>query len=541
MRSGVAVPAGRPQRPPDGDDRDERDEDAELRLDDRRDDGVDRRALRAVAPQLAQPEQQEDDAERVDLAPHDAVEPGDRVEDGDGRRGEGQPVAPAELADHRPGEPADREVGQDRRDLDEVADAADRVADDPDQPQDVQVAGRVVVEEVAVVEAVEALVARFDAQNRNAPRSTSNPDPGRRRAMMRRRTRPSARTTRTAPTAPCVPVSRVGARVPRSVPPMAGPVTGNGSCTSVEGGSERSTGSPEGPIDGSRDRCAARPCASPAGWRSGSAACSPSPRWRSTWARTSIATTTISCGRPPPSSKARPRSASRSRRRTGSSGNAYFQDVLPVATTDGVARGLLPFPPLPAVVLLPFVALWGLATNDQAIFTVLAALDVAICWWAVGRLPVGLGGPPRDDDLLRVRDRLLVHRPDLDHLVPGAHRRGRPDVPGHRAGRRRGPGRRRSARLGRRGRRVAAARGDDPTPGTALRRGPDASAGALAIDRRQFVAGLLFGLACTARLSVVFGAPFFAFVGSGSGGGAAPGRPGWVPRSRCSASSCTTW
>jgi hypothetical protein len=35
------------------------------------------------------------------------------------------------------------------------------------------------------------------------------------------------------------------------------------------------------------------------------------------------------------------------------------------------------------------------------------------------------------------------------------------------------------------------------------------------VDRRQFVAGLLFGLACTARLTVVFGAPFFALVGSG--------------------------
>ena len=66
---------------------------------------------------------------------------------------------------------------------------------------------------------------------------------------MRRRARPSARTTRTAPTAPCVPVARDGARVPRSVPPDAGPVTGNGSCTSVEGGSERSTGSPGGPRD----------------------------------------------------------------------------------------------------------------------------------------------------------------------------------------------------------------------------------------------------------------------------------------------------
>jgi hypothetical protein len=35
------------------------------------------------------------------------------------------------------------------------------------------------------------------------------------------------------------------------------------------------------------------------------------------------------------------------------------------------------------------------------------------------------------------------------------------------------------------------------------------------LDRRQLAAGLLFGLACTARLTVVFGAPFFAFVGYG--------------------------
>ena len=72
----------------------------------------------------------------------------------------------------------------------------------------------------------------------------------------------------------------------------------------------------------------------------------------------------------------------------GSIGNAYFQDVLPVVTTDGVARGLLPFPPLPAVLLLPFVAVWGLATNDHLLFTILAAVDVAICWWMLGRLDV---------------------------------------------------------------------------------------------------------------------------------------------------------
>ena len=99
---------------------------AELGLDDRRDHRVDRGPLRVVAPQLAQGEQDEDDAERIDLAPDDAVEPEDRVEDSHEGRREGEPVATAELADHRPGEPADGEVGQDRRDLDEVPDAAEQ-------------------------------------------------------------------------------------------------------------------------------------------------------------------------------------------------------------------------------------------------------------------------------------------------------------------------------------------------------------------------------------------------------------------------------
>jgi hypothetical protein len=35
------------------------------------------------------------------------------------------------------------------------------------------------------------------------------------------------------------------------------------------------------------------------------------------------------------------------------------------------------------------------------------------------------------------------------------------------------------------------------------------------VDRSQLLAGLLFGLACTARLPVIFGAPFFMLVGGG--------------------------
>ena len=203
----------------------------------------------------------------------------------------------------------------------------------------------------------------------------------------------------------------------------------------------------------------------------------------------------------------------------GLPGNAFFQDVLPIATSDGVARGLLPFPPLPAVVLLPFVAIWGLATNDQAIFTVLAAVDVAICWWAIGRLPVGLA--------VRLATTIFfafgtvfwftaqvattwyqahIVAVGLTFLAIGLAV-GADPVPAAEAIAGDAP----------------AGDGTDPDDGPAdaaptLARTPiRGRGGAFAIDRRQFLAGLLFGLACTARLSVVFGAPFFAFVGAGSG------------------------
>jgi hypothetical protein len=48
---------------------------------------------------------------------------------------------------------------------------------------------------------------------------------------------------------------------------------------------------------------------------------------------------------------------------------------------------------------------------------------------------------------------------------------------------------------------------------------PPPRGGRFGIDPRQFAAGFLFGLACTARLTVVFGAPFFAFVGGGGSWG----------------------
>ena len=69
-------------------------------------------------------------------------------------------------------------------------------------------------------------------------------------------------------------------------------------------------------------------------------------------------------------------------------GNYFFQDVLPIGRAGGSERALIPFPPLPAVLLVPFVAAFGLRADDQLIFTVLAAIDVALCWWMIGRLGV---------------------------------------------------------------------------------------------------------------------------------------------------------
>jgi hypothetical protein len=173
-------------------------------------------------------------------------------------------------------------------------------------------------------------------------------------------------------------------------------------------------------------------------------------------------------------------------------GNGFFQDVLPVATTDGIPRGLLPFPPLPAVVLVPFVAVWGLATDDQAIFTILAAIDVAICWWALGRLPIALAVRMATavffafgtvfwytGQLATTWYQAHIVAVGLTFLAIGLAVGGDPK-----------------------------AAGEDPPVLVRARR-------VLAIEPRQFVAGFLFGLACTARMTVVFGAPFFVFVGAG--------------------------
>ncbi len=68
--------------------------------------------------------------------------------------------------------------------------------------------------------------------------------------------------------------------------------------------------------------------------------------------------------------------------------NWYFQDVYPLVAADGSfdGRALLPFPPMPALALLPFVALWGLATDQEAVAIALGAAGVGLAWWMLGGL-----------------------------------------------------------------------------------------------------------------------------------------------------------
>ena len=71
-------------------------------------------------------------------------------------------------------------------------------------------------------------------------------------------------------------------------------------------------------------------------------------------------------------------------------GNSWYQDIQPILDSESqdTGRGTIPFPPLPALVLLPFVAFWHLATNEQLLSAVFAALDVGIAFWMLGYLPI---------------------------------------------------------------------------------------------------------------------------------------------------------
>jgi len=162
--------------------------------------------------------------------------------------------------------------------------------------------------------------------------------------------------------------------------------------------------------------------------------------------------------------------------------NDYFQDVLPVSG----GRAQLPFPPLPAVVLLPFVAVWGLGTNGAVVAAVLGAVNVVLCWAMLlavtprrsaallGTLFYGFGTVAWYASMLGTTW-FLAHVVASTCLLTAIAVAVRADTSGAR------------------------------TATTTARQGLG----------RQFAAGLAFGAAATARLTTIVGAPFFVFVGGG--------------------------
>jgi len=172
----------------------------------------------------------------------------------------------------------------------------------------------------------------------------------------------------------------------------------------------------------------------------------------------------------------------------GDAGNWYLHDVMPLAQRPG--HGLLPFPPLPALVLMPLVAAFGLAADQSMVASLLGGLNVGIAWLLVRRLTADrsvallatlffgfgtvhwyaamLGSAWYYAHVLAVTFTLLSITVALE-----ADRRAELGL--------------RSAQLVRRG----------------------------WLSGRQFLAGLLLGVAALARLPVIFGSPFLLFVGGG--------------------------
>lgn len=170
-----------------------------------------------------------------------------------------------------------------------------------------------------------------------------------------------------------------------------------------------------------------------------------------------------------------------------SPGNAFFNDVRQVPSNDGVPRGDIPFPPLPAILLLPFVAAWGHHADGQFIFAVVGAIDVGIAWWMLGALQIRRWVRLATTVFLAFGT-VLWYAAQLGSTWYQAH--------------------------------VLAVGLSLLAVGVALRAESGSASDppgrtVLFIDSRQFLAGLLFGLACTSRLTVLFAAPFFLFVGGG--------------------------
>jgi hypothetical protein len=197
--------------------------------------------------------------------------------------------------------------------------------------------------------------------------------------------------------------------------------------------------------------------------------------------------------------------------------NSYFQDVMPLPSLPGTpSYGLLPFPPLPALVLMPFVAIFGLATNFQLVGVVIGALNVGLAWRLATRVTPSRGaaflatlffafGTVHWYAAMLSTTWFLAHVVATAFVLLGITLA----LDGERQERLR-------ERLNQFHDGVTARRGG-------LAATFERSSLFLAwyrrvrehIDPLQFMAGFVFGLGALARLPVIFGAPLFLFVGGG--------------------------
>jgi hypothetical protein len=148
--------------------------------------------------------------------------------------------------------------------------------------------------------------------------------------------------------------------------------------------------------------------------------------------------------------------------------NDYYHDVVPVPGKPGFAQ--IPFPPLPAVVLLPAVALFGLNTDAELVAAFVGALNAALAWLVAYR---------------------LARRPSVALVAAAFFAFGTVAW-------------------------VAAARGSTWYLAHDLAITFSLLAVLAALAGHQVRAGLALGVATLARLTVTFGAPFVLVNGSGT-------------------------
>jgi len=197
--------------------------------------------------------------------------------------------------------------------------------------------------------------------------------------------------------------------------------------------------------------------------------------------------------------------------------NFYFQDVMPLPAAPGqLSYALLPFPPLPAVLMMPAVAVFGLATNAQLVGVVIGAINVGLAWRLTSHLTERRSvavlatvffafGTVHWYAAMLATTWFLAHVVAITFTLLGITLA----VDGER---------REKALAGLRALRPARAQ----SPHSIVSAFEDNSM-FLHWYRRlrpsfepiQFLAGFVFAVAALARLTVIFGAPFFLFVGPG--------------------------